>query len=129
MVGTLLLVLAAVSYFSWERFNPIAPIYPVDQPALEVPAQTSLTGEQSCLPHRNTQGPVTMECALGIKADDGFYYALDLGKLDQEVVMKVWASQQLTVEGLLVPIEQLSSDSWQKYQIEGVMRVDRVEGM
>ncbi len=41
-------------------------------------ATTTVTGEYVCLPHRNTSGPTTMECAFGIRADNGNNYGLDL---------------------------------------------------
>lgn len=43
-------------------------------------AQTSsyvtLIGTPTCLPHKDTSGPITLECAIGLKGDDGRYYAL-----------------------------------------------------
>ncbi len=36
----------------------------------------SVRGTMVCLPHKDTSGPQTMECAFGIKADDGRYYGL-----------------------------------------------------
>jgi hypothetical protein len=45
----------------------------------EVPASAtpiSVRGTMVCLPHKDTSGPQTMECAFGLKADDGRYYAL-----------------------------------------------------
>lgn len=36
----------------------------------------TIKGESVCLPHRNTDGPQTMECAQGIKTSDGTYYAV-----------------------------------------------------
>jgi hypothetical protein len=36
----------------------------------------TITGEFLCLPHKNTEGPQTLECAFGIKDDEGNYYAL-----------------------------------------------------
>jgi hypothetical protein len=36
----------------------------------------TVTGQSVCLPHKNKDGPQTMECAFGIKAPDGMYYGL-----------------------------------------------------
>lgn len=41
--------------------------------------QTTLTGEFVCLPHKNTDGPQTMECAYGLQTEDNRYYALQFG--------------------------------------------------
>jgi len=35
-----------------------------------------ISGEITCLPHKNTGGPQTLECALGLHSDDNRYYAL-----------------------------------------------------
>lgn len=47
--------------------------------ALQTPPPVSsviLTGQISCLPHKNTASPQTMECALGLHSDENRYYAL-----------------------------------------------------
>ena len=36
----------------------------------------TLSGEVACLPHKNTDGPQTLECAIGLHTDDNRYYAL-----------------------------------------------------
>ncbi|MET1033077.1 MAG: hypothetical protein ABWX94_01115 [Candidatus Saccharimonadales bacterium] len=33
-------------------------------------------GRVVCLPHKNSDGPQTLECAMGLKAEDGKHYAL-----------------------------------------------------
>lgn len=38
--------------------------------------EITISGEMICLPHKNTSGPQTLECAFGLKADDGNNYAL-----------------------------------------------------
>lgn len=35
-----------------------------------------ISGEITCLPHKDTTGPQTQECALGLHSDDNRYYAL-----------------------------------------------------
>lgn len=35
----------------------------------------SVSGTLACLPHKNT-GPQTLECAIGLRTDDGRYYSL-----------------------------------------------------
>lgn len=37
---------------------------------------TVKTGRVVCLPHKNSNGPQTMECALGLRGEDQKYYAL-----------------------------------------------------
>lgn len=82
----------------------------------------TLTGEHVCLPHADTDGPQTMECALGIKTDAGEYYALDFGMMSQENP-GVQNGDRFTANGLITPVEMLSSDHWRKYDIEGIFSV------
>lgn len=39
-------------------------------------AVVTINGEAMCLPHKDTSGPQTMECAFGLKDEKGQYYAL-----------------------------------------------------
>ncbi len=82
----------------------------------------TLTGEHVCLPHADTSGPSTMECALGIKTDAGEYYALDFTLMSQ-IDPGVQNGDRFTATGLITPIELLSSDHWRKYAIKGIFSV------
>jgi hypothetical protein len=42
----------------------------------QMASYTTVTGNLTCLPHKDTSGPTTLECAFGLKGDDGRYYAL-----------------------------------------------------
>lgn len=107
--------------------NPTQPAVSASPNPSGVPTQVTLTGQYTCLPHRDTSGPVTLECALGLQATTGPYYALDTNSIPQATVMKLQTGEQLTVTGTLVPIEQISSNTWQKYAIEGIVKVDSME--
>ena len=82
----------------------------------------TLTGEHVCLPHADTDGPHTMECALGIKTDAGEYYALDFHMMSQPTP-DLQNGDRFTATGLITPIEMLSSDHWRKYDIEGIFSI------
>jgi hypothetical protein len=86
----------------------------------EVPAPTkqeiTLTGEFTCLPHKDTSGPQTMECAYGLKTADGKYYAIDTHK-------NFPSGKIITVTGTLVPVEALNTDTFNKYDIVGIVNV------
>lgn len=83
----------------------------------------SLSGEVVCLPHRDTSGPTTMECAYGLKTEVGEYYALDLVLMSQQHA-PLETGEHITANGLITPVEMLSSDHWQKtYNIEGIFSV------
>lgn len=90
---------------------------------LETPHQVSLTGLYICLPHKDTSGPQTMECALGMKADDGTFYALDTSNVPTNVSTLIATNVQIKVEGMLIPIEQISTNQWDKYGIKGIIQV------
>lgn len=38
--------------------------------------RVEITGQVVCLPHRDTSGPQTLECTIGLKAENGAYYGL-----------------------------------------------------
>ncbi len=82
----------------------------------------TLTGTHVCLPHADTSGPQTMECAIGMKTDTGEYYALDFSLMSQNNP-NLQSGDRFTANGLITPVEMLSSDHWQKYAIEGIFSV------
>lgn len=91
------------------------------------PYRGTLVGEYTCLPHKNTNGPQTLECALGIKIDTGEYYALDFGPSSQ-TQSKFQTGDRFRANGTITPIELLSTNHWQKYDVEGIFSVtDGVE--
>lgn len=83
----------------------------------------TLTGVQVCLPHADTDGPQTMECALGMQTDVGEYYALDFGTLSQGLPPDLAMGERFSATGLITPVEMLRSDQWKKYAIEGILSV------
>lgn len=87
--------------------------------------QTSFTGEFVCLPHKNTDGPQTMECAFGLKAESGDYFALDFGTSTE--LMNQPMNTPITVKGPVTPIEAISSNLGQIYNVRGIIRVEAVE--
>ena len=91
---------------------------------IQEPGPIRISGEYVCLPHKNKTGPQTLECALGIKANEGNYYSLDTQSIDQDKVMSLQTGQKILVEGSFVPLVALSSDHWQIYDIEGIIRVN-----
>lgn len=88
-----------------------------------IPQKVSMAGTAVCLPHRDTTGPVTMECAFGFKDQSGQYFALDTSALDKNAFEIANTGDAIGVNGTLVPIEQISSSQWQTYDIVGIIRV------
>jgi len=84
------------------------------------PYRATLSGTQVCLPHKDTSGPQTLECAIGIQTDAGEYYALDFN-LMSEMPPEIQGGERFTASGVVTPKENLSAE--QKYDIEGVFSV------
>lgn len=78
---------------------------------------TTLTGELTCLPHKDTGGPVTLECALGLLADDGRYFALKGIDHSQDYT----TGQNVVIYGLLS-----NPGPNEKYNISGIVQVQSV---
>jgi predicted lipoprotein with Yx(FWY)xxD motif len=86
------------------------------------PYRATLTGEYLCLPHVNTDGPQTLECALGLQAEDGTYYAVDFGLMSTGTP-DISTGERITASGTVTPVERLSSDHWRQYPIVGIFSV------
>lgn len=94
----------------------------------DVPQEVSLQGEFVCLPNRDTTGPQTMECALGIKSDNDLYFAIDAqGEAARNTLMSLQTGLRIQIDGLLVPIEQISSNVWQKYDVAGIISTSNIQ--
>lgn len=99
-------------------------IYNAKQSGGEIvkPYRATLTGEYVCLPHKDTSGPQTLECAFGMKTDVGEYYALDFNLMSQGPA-ELNVGDRFTATGNITPIEMLSTDHWDVYSIEGIFSV------
>lgn len=88
-----------------------------------VPSRIEVSGTFECLQHKDPNGIHTMECAFGIKADSGEHYALATELLSTDLFMTLATGERIRVEGVMVPVEQLSSDRWQSYNMRGIINV------
>lgn len=101
---------------------PAIPDMTEEVPEAMISRRVTLTGRQVCLPHRDTMGPQTLECAMGIQTNDGKYYALDFTLMSQ-IPPTIQNGKTFTASGLLTPVQMLSTDQWQKYNMEGIFSV------
>jgi hypothetical protein len=93
----------------------------------EIPKKVTVTGKGECLPHKNPGEIQTLECAFGLLEDKtGKHYAVDL-RLIENGQMDFPTGTRVRVTGTMVPANQLNSDMWQKYNMEGIIAVDKVE--
>ncbi len=89
--------------------------------------RATLTGAYECLPHKNQNGPQTMECAFGIKLDDGSHYALDFNFASQ-TPPNIEMGTRVSASGLVTPIEMLSSTHLRDtYNVKGILSVENIK--
>jgi hypothetical protein len=77
---------------------------------------TTVRGQIACLPHKG-DGPHTMECAIGVRADNGKYYALTNFSYPEDGDVQ----ERLEITGRLVTPNQFQ----EKYDIVGTIEVER----
>ncbi|HVV14875.1 MAG TPA: hypothetical protein VHD55_00480 [Candidatus Paceibacterota bacterium] len=82
------------------------------------PTSETLTGTIECLPHKG-DGPHTMECAVGIKTDQGQHYALTM--FDYPSAADV--GDHVKLVGVTVTTDELHAS----YDIVGTFQVASVE--
>ena len=78
----------------------------------------TVTGVVGCLQHVNSDGPQTMECAIGVTTDAGSSYGLQSD--DPVMTGSMLTGDRITVEGTLVA-------GAQQYKSEGVIQVKTLQ--
>ena len=130
---TLLFGIAIGFFFGYGIGNANSVKIIRDEDAVAVPKpvtkEIELRGTQICLPHKNQNGPQTMECAMGLKATDGKNYGLDVSSLQPDAIGEFMDGALVRVVGDFTLEEALSTDHWQKYDMEGIVHVTLVERM
>ena len=69
-----------------------------DQP---ISMDMTIEGEVVCLPHKDTDGPQTLECAYGIKLADGTYYGLSDSSENYEHISALPTGKKAKLTGTL----------------------------
>jgi hypothetical protein len=124
---TLVVLVALVfgSYFVFRyKKGEVEP--PVSPSEMIKAGDFSVKGVYACLPHKETVDVQTMECAIGLLAEDGNNYALDTS-LVSAAPLDFPTGTNVSVEGNVVPIEVLSTDQWRTYDVQGIIRVSKIE--
>lgn len=81
----------------------------------------TISGTTICLPHKNTTGPQTLECALGLEGDDGNNYGLnDPG---WKYLMGTGNGVKVKIIGKLLKREDLKYDSVGVLTIESLSKL------
>ncbi len=110
LVGVLFLGVREVS-------SPSAVQYPITPTPAGIGEVITFSGELVCLPHKNTSGPQTMECAYGLKTPEGMYYALRDSDPTYKHISGVAMGKHVAVEGRFVP------QTDKIYPTEGVLEI------
>ncbi len=85
----------------------------------------TITGKMTCLP-KVGNGPQTMECAFGLLADNGYYYALRYPQgLDPDYQFSQ-TDLRVEVEGTLLS-EMPSGPDGNRYDVAGAIEVRRIQ--
>lgn len=119
---TIVLIMGFLSagFFAFNKY-----IYDQKQqpnPTASAPYRGTLSGEFVCLPHKDQTGPQTEECAFGILTEANEYYVIDLNLMSQETP-SLKAGDKFSATGLITPIENLSTNQWQRYPVEGIFSI------
>ncbi len=121
-LGVFLVLFAGVALFGFGVAVTAPVVFetvPTDD--MELQGEVKMTGQPACLPYPDDGQMHTLECNYGLKVGDK-YYALDLGSFTVDFE----SQDSLSIEGTFVPLDALSSEQWQKYDIEGVVSVTAI---
>lgn len=105
----------------WNAISPAEPYEVISTPPISK-SEGTWTGNLACLPHRDTSGPVTMECAYGLHTSEG-YYGLDMSMVNGVEIYSIPFEQTVTVTGML----QSSPPYHEKYDVVGNILVYTIE--
>lgn len=102
--------------------TPVTPAPSKSEPAVKPSGdEQAIEGTFTCLPHKNTDGPQTLECALGVKSDDGHYYALS------SAGATAYSASATTPTGARVRVVGrvgvTGPGNWEQYDIVGIVEV------
>ena len=84
------------------------------------PQEIYITGTITCLPHRDQEGPQTLECAYGLKTDDGIYYALSDSDPDYGNLTKAGTGDRVVINGIFRPSDKGNYQSAGEITIENI---------
>lgn len=121
IIAIVLIALIGIAAFASMRSNEQVS---VPQDLDPTPQNVTLSGTFECLPHLDTTGPQTEECAFGLKTDDGVYYAVNFGE-SANAMEQFQAKKHITAEGFVVIKEALSTDQWAKYNMKGIFTITK----
>ena len=105
-------IASALTYFIGNTTK--APANPNQQ-------EVTLTGKVACLVHKNSDGPHTLECAIGFNTTDGKTYGLRYESSDLALSSAAGSDKGVRITGTI------SNDTDQKYKTDGILKVSHFE--
>lgn len=112
-----------LSYKAFDSTDKKQTINPKD-----IPQQISIQGEFRCIPFKDEKNANPLDCTLGVRTDNNIYYAIDAqGEAAKQVLFSLETGAKIQIDGTLVPIEQISSDVWQKYDVSGIVITNNIK--
>ena len=117
-IGAVLVAVVALFSLLMPRGVAQEEIKEVQAPTYE-PYLATLTGSVTCLPRKDGSPP--RECTQSLRVGTE-YYGLDFN-LMSEAQPTVTLGDVLTGTGLVTPIERLSTDHWQPYDIKAIFSI------
>jgi hypothetical protein len=93
MVFLIICIVGLLIYAAWNSSPPPQHLNPA--------AKVTKEGTLLCLPPKDEHGPQVQSCALGIKTDNGQYFALVDGSGDYSLVSGVPTGKRIKVTGSL----------------------------
>jgi len=137
--STITLIILVLVFIGLALFiQPRSPISnapaPSDKPTptniySELPQRISVIGYWECLPHKDTTGPQTMECAIGIALDQSDGHMAVNTSLISTYPVDFSSGTKVKIDGLFTPLDHLSSNSMQKYDIDGIISATSIEAV
>jgi hypothetical protein len=87
----------------------------------EIDSTSTITGNFSCLPYK--EGVAGTDCSLGVRAQDGSYYALDISRIqDANTDLKV--EDTVAVTGFVLPQSAVAGSIWEDFDVAGIIKVN-----
>jgi hypothetical protein len=72
---------------------------------------------------------MTLECAYGLKAGDGTYYALDAKALAPGAITAIPTNKPVSITGRIRSLSEIQGSSLEKYDVQGMIEVATIETM
>jgi hypothetical protein len=123
-----LVIVAGIAYFALSRDVP-EPDSTNNETATTTPQSVTFTGTYGCLPKKDTTGPQTLECALGLLTADGKNYGLTFEDPATQAPANIQTGSQVRITGLFFDLSVITLPAEATYTMDGLIRVETIEAI